>query len=95
MHDTSLLLLLGWVVFGGVVGLIARAIFPGRQSMGWVGTILLGIGGSLVGGMLANFLFGGGGSLFVMQPTGWVGSILGALATLAVVTLVMERRLAR
>lgn len=94
MPESSLFLILGWIVFGGIVGLIARAIFPGRQSMGWIGTILLGIAGSLVGGMVANFVFGGG-QLFVMQPTGWIGSILGALATLAVATLVMERRFAR
>lgn len=95
MNDTSMLMLiLGWIVFGGIVGLIARAIFPGRQSMGWIATIGLGIAGSFVGGMLANF-FLGGGRLFVMQPTGWIGSIVGALVALAVFSLVTRRRFAR
>ena len=95
MNDTSMLMvILGWIVFGGIVGLIARAIFPGRQSMGWIGTIALGIGGSFVGGMLANFFFGGG-RLFVMQSAGWIGSIIGALVALAIFSLVSQRRFAR
>lgn len=95
MNDTSMLMLiLGWVVFGGIVGLIARAILPGRQSMGWVATIGLGIIGSFVGGMIANFLFGGG-RFFVIQSTGWIGSIVGALVALAIFSLVTQRRFAR
>jgi uncharacterized membrane protein YeaQ/YmgE (transglycosylase-associated protein family) len=95
LNDTSMLMLiLGWIVFGGIVGLLARAIFPGRQSMGWVATIGLGIAGSFIGGMLANFFFGGG-RLFVMQSSGWIGSIVGALVALALFTLVTRRRFAR
>ncbi len=95
MNDASMLMLiLGWIVFGAIVGLIARAIFPGRQSIGWIGTIGLGIGGSFIGGMLANF-FLGGGRLFVMQSTGWLGSIVGALVALGLFSLVSRRRFAR
>ena len=95
MNDTSMLmLLLGWIVFGGIVGLIARAILPGRQSMGWVATIGLGVVGSFVGGMLANF-FLGGGRFFVMQSTGWIGSIVGAVVALAVFSLMKRRGFGR
>lgn len=95
MNDSSMLmLLLGWFVFGGVVGLIARAVLPGRQSMGWIATIGLGIAGSFVGGMISNFVFGGG-RLFVMQTTGWIGSIVGAIVVLAIFSLVAQRRFAR
>jgi uncharacterized membrane protein YeaQ/YmgE (transglycosylase-associated protein family) len=43
--------LIGWIIFGAVVGIIARFIMPGRDPMGWVMTIVLGIAGSLLGGM--------------------------------------------
>jgi uncharacterized membrane protein YeaQ/YmgE (transglycosylase-associated protein family) len=89
-----LMLILGWIVFGGIVGLIARALLPGRQSMGWVATIGLGIVGSFAGGMIANFFFGGG-RLFVIQSTGWIGSVVGAIVALAIFSLVTRQRLAR
>jgi uncharacterized membrane protein YeaQ/YmgE (transglycosylase-associated protein family) len=72
--------LCGWIILGLVAGLIARAIMPGRQSMGLIATTLLGIGGSFVGGFLASILMGG--SWRVMHPSGYIGSILGAVVLL-------------
>lgn len=89
-----LVLIVGWILFGGIVGLVARALLPGRQSMGWVATIGLGVVGSFVGGMFANFFFGGG-RFFVVQSTGWVGSVVGAVVALAILSLVTRRRFAR
>ena len=43
-----------FVVFGLVVGLLARAIMPGKQPMGWVATALLGIAGAFLGGLLSS-----------------------------------------
>jgi len=63
--------LIGWIIFGGVVGAIAKWIMPGKDPGGIVFTILLGIAGSVVGGMLLG-RWGGG----------WIGSILGALLLL-------------
>ena len=72
-----------WIIFGAIVGVIARFIMPGRDPMGWVGTIVLGIIGSFVGGFLAQLLFAGNASL--PPPTsGWIGSIIGALVVLAI-----------
>ena len=56
-----MLAVLGWIVFGLVIGLIARAIMPGAQPMGFILTALLGIAGSFVGGWLGTFLSGAGG----------------------------------
>lgn len=70
--------LIGWVVFGAIVGAIARYIMPGRHPMGCFLTVLLGILGSVVGGILLGFLVGGRGD----DPAGWIGSILGALLLL-------------
>ena len=72
--------LCGWIILGLVAGLIARAVMPGKQSMGLIATTLLGIGGSFVGGFLASILRGG--SWRVMQPSGYIGSILGAIVLL-------------
>ena len=43
-----------WIIFGAIVGVIARFLMPGRDSMGWIPTIVLGIVGSFVGGWLAQ-----------------------------------------
>jgi len=77
-----MLAVLGWIVFGLVIGLIARAIMPGAQSMGFILTALLGIAGSFVGGWLGTFLSGAGGTPDMSQPAGWIGSIIGALILL-------------
>lgn len=44
--------ILSWIVTGILVGLLARAVMPGRQSMGLLGTMLLGIVGAFVGGLV-------------------------------------------
>lgn len=73
--------IVGWVLFGLVAGAIARVIHPGFDPMGYVGTILLGITGSLLGGGVA-YLFG-----YATSPTqgaGWILSIVGAIVLLSV-----------
>ncbi|HAF08894.1 MAG TPA: GlsB/YeaQ/YmgE family stress response membrane protein [Chloroflexi bacterium] len=52
--------IIGWIIIGLIAGAIARWIMPGPDPMGWLGTMALGIVGSLVGGTLLNLLFGGG-----------------------------------
>lgn len=82
--------ILVWIVFGLVVGLIARAIFPGRQAMGLITTMLLGIGGSLVGGVIGNMLAGADpvDGQFGLTGAGFIGSLLGSLAILAIIGMV-------
>jgi uncharacterized membrane protein YeaQ/YmgE (transglycosylase-associated protein family) len=79
----SIMHLLAFLLFGLVIGLIARAIMPGAQRMTALTTMALGCAGSLVGGLLATVLFGGRWD----QPitAGWIGSILGSLLVLALV----------
>jgi len=72
-----------WIVFGAIVGIIARFLVPGADPMGWVGTIVLGIIGSFVGGFLAQLLFTGNAT--IPPPTaGWIGSIIGAIVVLLI-----------
>jgi len=70
--------ILMWCVFGLCVGLIARALYPGRQAMGLGMTIVLGIVGSLVGGFI-SWAFTGGPDQHPLQGGGWIMSILGGL----------------
>jgi uncharacterized membrane protein YeaQ/YmgE (transglycosylase-associated protein family) len=70
---------LGWVVFGLVAGAIARFLHPGYDRMGMGGTIILGILGSLLGGGLAYLLRMGTAPY---QPAGWIMSIVGAILLL-------------
>lgn len=72
--------LISWIVFGFLVGLVARAIYPGAQSYGFVETTLLGIAGSLLGGLLATLA--AGASFDQPHWAGFGGSVLGALLAL-------------
>lgn len=72
--------LISWIVFGLVVGLVARALYPGHQPMGFVATTGLGIAGSFIGGMVANVLTGM--PVFQAHAAGFIGSLFGALVFL-------------
>jgi uncharacterized membrane protein YeaQ/YmgE (transglycosylase-associated protein family) len=71
-----------FILFGILAGFIARAIMPGRQSMGIIMTGLLGIAGSFVGGFVGSML--SGHSVMELHSSGLIGSVLGALAILAI-----------
>ncbi len=75
------------IVVGFIVGLIARAIMPGNQSMGLIMTTILGIVGSLVAsyGGAALGLYPAG------SPMGWIASIIGAIIVLFVYGLVTKK----
>ena len=76
--------IIGTIIVGLIVGLIARAIKPGNDSMGWIMTILLGIVGSFV----ATYL---GSALGWYQPgetAGWIASVIGAVILLFIYGMV-------
>jgi uncharacterized membrane protein YeaQ/YmgE (transglycosylase-associated protein family) len=82
-----------FILFGLVVGLLARALMPGRQSMSLVMTTLLGVAGSLIGGLVVSLLAGGGradGDWF--HPAGFIGSLIGAFALLGIYMAATRRR---
>lgn len=85
--------LLGFLLFGLIVGLLARLIMPGRQSMGLLATMLLGVVGSFLGGLVGNLLFRGGGTWDHPSTAGWIGSILGSLLLLALLGRTRRRGL--
>ena len=73
--------IIGTIVIGLVVGALARLLMPGDQRMGWIMTILLGIGGSFLAGFVGQAL----GMYRVGQPAGFIASVVGALVLLFVV----------
>ena len=78
--------ILGWIVFGLVVGIVAKLLMPGNDPGGFIVTALLGIAGALVGGFIgrAMGLYGPG------DPAGFFMSLLGSI-----VLLVLYRVVAR
>ena len=81
--------ILAFIVVGLIAGAAARFLVPGPDPMGWIGTIVLGIVGSFVGGFLANLIFGG---VVALSPAGIVGSIIGAIIVLLIWRQVGGRR---
>ena len=71
-----------FLIFGFFVGLLARALLPGRQGMGIIMTTILGMIGSFFGGLLGNMI--AGEAFGHIHPAGWLGSILGAIIVLGV-----------
>ncbi|HEV2867645.1 MAG TPA: GlsB/YeaQ/YmgE family stress response membrane protein [Allosphingosinicella sp.] len=78
-----------WIVIGGLAGLIAKAIMPGRDPGGCIVTILLGIGGAVVAGFIGRSVgwYGQGD-----QAAGFIAAIVGALIILFVYRLIAGRR---
>lgn len=88
-------LILTVLVVGLIAGAIARLVVPGKQHISILGTIVLGVVGSLVGGFLGYVLFGNDSSDGFLQPAGVIGSIIGAIIVLVVWTRAGSRRTAR
>jgi uncharacterized membrane protein YeaQ/YmgE (transglycosylase-associated protein family) len=84
-----LALLLSLLVVGVIAGFIARAIVPGRDPMGFWGTVLLGIVGSLVGGVLGSLIFD---HHLVLRTSGLLGSVIGAVIALLIYRASVGRR---
>ena len=83
------------IVIGAIAGFLARAIVPGRDNIGILPTILLGIVGSFIGGFLGALLFGKDAIEGLLQPSGIIGSIVGAIIALVVYNAVTGRKRVR
>ncbi len=70
------------LIVGFIAGAIARLLLPGRDPMGCLGTIVLGIVGSFVGGFLQNLIQYHNLNVHSFHPVGIIGSIMGALVVL-------------
>jgi len=80
--------IVGWIVFGLIVGVIAKLLMPGRDPGGFIVTMLLGIAGALLGGFIGRAM----GFYGPNEGAGWIISILGAVILLALYRMMMRRR---
>lgn len=76
------------IIVGFIVGLIARAIMPGTQSMGFILTTILGIVGAVVAGFLGRSL----GWYNAGDAVGWIASVVGAIIVLFIYGMVTKKR---
>lgn len=74
--------IIGFLVFGLVVGAVARLIKPGRQNLSLLMTLLLGVVGSLIGGVVASFF--GTGDIFELNILGSIVAIIAAVLLIGV-----------
>lgn len=74
--------IIGFLVFGLVVGALARLVKPGRQNLSLLATLLLGVVGSVIGGIVASFL--GTGSILELNVLGAIVAIIAAVLLIGV-----------
>lgn len=72
----------GFIIAGFVIGLLARLLLPGRQRLGLLATLALGVLGSVIGGAVASLL--GTGDLFELNILGFVVAVLASVGLLTV-----------
>ena len=82
--------ILAWILFGLVVGALAKLMSPGREPSGFIVTVVLGIGGAVLGGWLSQVL--GVASAATVSFGGFIMSILGAVILLAIYNVATESR---
>lgn len=80
------------LIIGIIAGFLARLLVPGRDPMSFLGTLVLGVLGSFVGGFLGWALFGKDLDQGAIQPSGIIGSIIGAVLLLLVWRATLGRR---
>ena len=80
------------IIVGLIAGFLARLLVPGPDPMGIVATIILGIVGSFIGGFLGYILFNKDLDEGGLQPSGLIGSIIGAVIALLIYRAINSRR---
>ena len=79
--------IIGWIVFGLIVGAVAKLLMPGRDPGGWIITIVLGIAGALLGGWLGRAV----GWYGPNDAAGFLMALVGALVLLGLYRLTLRR----
>ena len=79
--------IIGWIIFGLIVGAVAKLLMPGRDPGGWIVTILLGIAGALVGGFLGRAV----GWYGPNDAAGFLMALVGGVVLLGLYRLTLRR----
>jgi uncharacterized membrane protein YeaQ/YmgE (transglycosylase-associated protein family) len=74
--------MIGFLIAGLIIGLLARLLMPGRQKIGLLWTLALGVVGSLIGGTIANAL--NSGDIWELNVIGFIAAVAASVALLAV-----------
>ncbi|EMY32677.1 hypothetical protein D477_018961 [Arthrobacter crystallopoietes BAB-32] len=85
--------MIGFIIAGLVIGALARLIKPGRQNLGLLATLLLGLAGSVIGGVIANLL--GTGDIFELNILGFIVAVIAAVLLIGVAEGMAGRRSVR
>jgi uncharacterized membrane protein YeaQ/YmgE (transglycosylase-associated protein family) len=80
--------IIGWILFGLVVGVIGKLLMPGRDPGGFIITILLGIAGALLGGFIGQAL----GLYEPDEPAGFIMAVIGSIILLVIYRMAAGRR---
>ena len=79
--------IVGTIIIGFIIGVLAKLLHPGRENMGFIMTTLLGIGGSIVATYLGQML----GIYVPGQPAGFIGAVIGAIVILVIYGMIKGR----
>ena len=79
---------IGWILFGLVVGIVGKLLMPGRDPGGFIVTILLGVAGALLGGFVGQSL----GFYREGEPAGFLMAVLGSIILLLIYRMFVGRR---
>ena len=82
--------MIGFIVAGLIIGALARLIKPGKQHLGIVATLLLGLVGSVIGGTIANLL--GTGDIFELNVLGFIIAVIASVLLIGVAEAVAGRK---
>lgn len=82
--------MIGFIIAGLVIGALARLIKPGKQNLGLLATLLLGLAGSVIGGVIASLL--GTGNVFELNVLGFVVAVIAAVLLISVAESLAGRR---
>jgi uncharacterized membrane protein YeaQ/YmgE (transglycosylase-associated protein family) len=85
--------MIGFIIAGLVIGVLARLIKPGKQHLGMVATLVLGLVGSVIGGVIANLL--GTGDIFELNILGFIVAVIAAVLLIGVAEGMSSRRSVR
>ncbi len=82
--------MIGFIIAGLIIGALARLVKPGKQNLGLLATLLLGLVGSVIGGAIASLL--GTGRIFELNILGFIVSVIAAVLLIGVAESVAGRR---